>query len=310
MKARISPASQLVSLAVVTALILTVLAGLTRPSAPLRTEVPAGGAATAPSTYPSHSIPPQVSAESTVEPSVAVLDPSPPQPTEVGGAVATGPGPTATPLTQASPHSTSRPTATLVGPRTPIPQGPVALGTLASLLRVSVEQRSGYDRSLFSHWIDADGDGCDTRREVLITEAIEPPVAGDACVLSGGRWHSLYDGVETRDPGTFDIDHVVALAEAWDSGAFGWSVDRRTRFANDLDVSWALVAVSATSNRQKSDQDPSTWLPPVVSVRCEYLSMWIAVKVRWDLAVDATEKAVLDREIAGCARTMSVPMAP
>lgn len=81
------------------------------------------------------------------------------------------------------------------------------------------EVRTGYDRALFPHWIDADGDGCDTRREVLIAEAVEPPSIGAGCYLTGGRWLSLYGGIETTDPGTFDLDHVVALAEAWDSGA-------------------------------------------------------------------------------------------
>ncbi len=154
-----------------------------------------------------------------------------------------------------------------------------------------------------------DGDGCDTRREVLIAEAVKAPIVGSNCYLTDGRWISLYDGIETTDPSTFDVDHVVALAEAWDSGASGWSADRRTRFANDLGVDWALIAVSASSNRSKSDRDPSDWLPPLLGVRCEYLSMWIAVKVRWTLSVDPAERTALEAGVGGCPQRVEVPPA-
>ena len=93
-------------------------------------------------------------------------------------------------------------------------------------LAVQPERRSGYDRDLFDHWVDADGDGCDARREVLIAEAIEVPRVGSSCALSGGQWFSVYDGAtETGTGSGFDVDHLVPLAEAWDSGAYGWDSD-------------------------------------------------------------------------------------
>lgn len=207
-------------------------------------------------------------------------------------------------------HSSPTPSAGVVAPSIPPPTGQLSLPELLALLQTTGEVRTGYDRSLFPHWIDADGDGCNTRREVLIDEAVVPPSIGADCHLTGGQWLSLYDGVETTDAGTFDIDHVVALAEAWDSGASAWSLDRRTRFANDLDVEWSLIAVSANSNRSKSDQDPANWLPPSVSARCDYLAMWLAVKVRWSLSIDAAERTAIDNDVTGCSQRMPVELAP
>jgi hypothetical protein len=179
---------------------------------------------------------------------------------------------------------------------------PPTLATVLAELPVAAEHRAGYKRTLFRIWIDADGNGCDTRHEVLIAEAIVAPTVGGSCALTGGEWLSLYDGLTFTDPGKLDIDHVVPLAEAWDSGAYAWDAARRKAFANDLDASWALIAVSAASNRSKGDQDPATWLPPRVEYRCQYLAVWVAIKARWHLTVDPAEKtAIADR--ADCQAT-------
>ena len=174
--------------------------------------------------------------------------------------------------------------------------------TLLESLAVEAEQPNGYDRGLFRHWVDADGDGCDTRREVLITEAVTAPaVLGGRCVLSDGVWVSRYDGeTDTGNGRGFDIDHLVPLKEAWDSGAHGWDPQTREQFANDLGFEHSLVAVSAGSNRSKGAQDPTTWLPPESSQRCWYAAAWISVKVRWDLSVDSAEADALRNIISGC----------
>lgn len=170
---------------------------------------------------------------------------------------------------------------------------------LTKALKVSREVRTGYDRDKFNHWTDADSDGCNTRYEVLIAEAsVEPPV-GSGCVLSGGRWFSYYDAVRTGEPSTFDVDHLVPLAEAWDSGARRWNADTRKRFANDLGDKRALVAVTASSNRSKSDQDPADWMPRR-AVRCRYVREWVAVKTRWRLTVNRPERRALLRTALGC----------
>ena len=130
-------------------------------------------------------------------------------------------------------------------------------------LTVTAEHDSGYDRDLFRHWVDADGDGCDARREVLITEAVTAPSVGSGCSLSGGEWLSRYDGKTTTGNGSaFDVDHMVPLAEAWVSGAHNWTADRREDYANDLGFADSLIAVSASSNRSKGARDPAEWLPP------------------------------------------------
>lgn len=177
-----------------------------------------------------------------------------------------------------------------------------ALRVLNSL-PVVPEQASGYDRDLFRHWSDLDGDGCDTRESVLIDERVEGRVTG--CEVIGGTWKSRYDGMTTTDPSGFDIDHFVPLKEAWDSGAWRWSASTRERFANDLDYAGALIAVSASSNRSKSDRDPAEWLPE--RGLCGYAKTWIAVKFRWRLAVDSQEKSELTRILRGCSPMMRVP---
>src|SRR3954454_17394248 len=134
------------------------------------------------------------------------------------------------------------------------------LRALVAGLPVAGEHRAGYDRSKFHLWIDADHDGCDTRKEVLLAEAITKPHKGGGCALSGGRWHSLYDNKYTTNSSTFDIDHVVPLAEAWDSGASAWSAPQREAYANDLGDPRSLIAVTASSNRSKGDRDPAEWM--------------------------------------------------
>lgn len=85
----------------------------------------------------------------------------------------------------------------------------------------------------------------------------------------------------------------MPLAEAWDSGAYAWDAARRTSYANYLDDSWHLVAVTARSNRSKADQDPSTWLPPYEAARCQYAAEWTAIKLQWQLTVDPAEREAL-----------------
>jgi Lamin Tail Domain/Protein of unknown function (DUF1524) len=176
----------------------------------------------------------------------------------------------------------------------------VSTQTLLAQLAVEAEHPAGYDRSKFPLWVDADHDGCNTRYEVLIAEAVTTPQVGSGCALSGGTWFSKYDGVTTTDPSTFDIDHLVPLAEAWRSGAWRWNTATRTRYANDLGYGPDLVAVSAHSNRSKGDQEPTTWLPPRTSFDCTYTAWWVAVKWRWHLKVDQAEKNFLTTELRGC----------
>jgi hypothetical protein len=174
-----------------------------------------------------------------------------------------------------------------------------SLRTAVNALPVAAERRTGYTRSAFMHWVDADHDGCNTRNEVLIAEARTKPRVGSRCTLSGGRWVSYYDRRTWTDRGRLDVDHLVPLAEAWDSGARGWSAAMRRSYANDLGDSRSLVAVTDSVNQAKADRDPAEWLPAYD--RCRYVREWTVVKVRWRLTVDSGEKAALKRLAAGCA---------
>ncbi|GGR49712.1 hypothetical protein J2S40_000172 [Nocardioides luteus] len=165
-------------------------------------------------------------------------------------------------------------------------------------LPVAEEVGSGYEREKFKHWVDADGDCQDTRVEVLFEEARKK--ARGKCEVTRGEWVSVYDATTVKRAGGLDIDHMVPLKESWESGADAWDDEEREAYANDLGDPRALVAVTAASNRSKSDQDPADWMPDDTSYHCTYVSDWVAVKIRWSLFVDPAEKAALEDVAAGC----------
>ena len=160
------------------------------------------------------------------------------------------------------------------------------------------EHVGGYDRSYFKLWVDADKNGCDTRKEVLISEAIVKPKKGAKCTLSGGKWLSPYDNKTYAKDSALDIDHVVPLAEAWRSGAWSWTAQQRQEYANDLSEPKALIAVTAGLNRSKGDKDLSAWLPP--KNVCEYVTAWVSVKVRYSLTFDSRELQVAQSYFNSC----------
>ena len=181
-------------------------------------------------------------------------------------------------------------------PATSPPAPPIA--TLAQLA-VAPEVVGGYERDLFqpSGWGDTDNDGCDTRSEVLMRDSRAPVTLTSGCRVGTGNWISIYDGFATNSASDLEIDHVVALAEAWRSGARDWSADRRHEFTDDMDN---LVAVSVSSNRSKGDRDPALWQPPQPSSWCRFGAIWISVKVKWSLAADQREFDALGRMTQGC----------
>jgi hypothetical protein len=167
------------------------------------------------------------------------------------------------------------------------------LGLLTALncVPVAEERIGGYDRKLFKHWVDANGNGKNTRAEVLIAESLVPVrFTSTGKTVSTGKWLSLYDGETWTSASDVDVDHVVALAEAWRSGAWKWSSSRRQSYANDLGVAWTLRAVTDNVNQSKSDSDPTNWLEISAPAVCVYLTEWVAVKIRWKLSVDAEER--------------------
>ncbi|MFJ6571212.1 HNH endonuclease family protein [Streptomyces sp. NPDC091292] len=181
----------------------------------------------------------------------------------------------------------------------------VPMAGAVHLLPLAAEVRDGYVRTKFKHWNAGKNptDGCNTRAEVLISEAVDAPEVLPGCKLSGGRWWSYYDDKWVTPANALDVDHMVPLAEAWDSGASAWTAQRREAYANDLDAPTSLVAVSAASNRAKVDKDPAEWLPPATDARCRYTSEWIGTKLRWGLSADTVEVEALGRLAEGCPGT-------
>jgi hypothetical protein len=176
-------------------------------------------------------------------------------------------------------------------------------------LTIAPERGSGYKRSLFPHW-DEDSKNCSVREKVLISESLKPvQVDPKTCSVVSGSWFSLYDGLTLSSPSSIDIDHVVSLKEAWDSGAWSWTTDKRRLFANDLSSEFSLRAVSAKSNRSKSDKDPASWLP-VPQARCQYLYDYVKVKTSWGLSVDKAELAALEKLNASCSTKDLSPTTP
>ncbi|WP_051276334.1 excalibur calcium-binding domain-containing protein [Marmoricola sp. URHB0036] len=172
------------------------------------------------------------------------------------------------------------------------------LSTLAVKGRAA---RTGYDRASFRFGADVDNDGCDTRDDVLARDLVDRTVpADDQCETGSGTLTDPYSGrrIDFQQGTTsVDIDHVVALDDAWVSGAFGWDEDTKVRFANDP---LNLLAVDYSLNRQKGSGDAATWLPPLKSHRCAYVARQIAVKAKYRLWVKPAERAAMERILSAC----------
>lgn len=161
-----------------------------------------------------------------------------------------------------------------------------------------------YDRlAQFGDWADPDGNGCDARNDILARDLTRDVIDDDGCRVLSGTLEDPYTGrtiAFERGPLTsadVQIDHVVALKNAWISGADRLAPDERTALANDP---LNLRAVDGPTNGEKSASDAAEWLPPNESFRCEYVATQIAVKTRYDLFVTAPERDAMADVLAGC----------
>lgn len=139
---------------------------------------------------------------------------------------------------------------------------------------------------------------CDTRETILKRDGTGV-VTNASCAATSGSWYSPYDGATWSAASDVDIDHLVPLAEAWDSGAYNWSAPKREQFANDR-TRPQLLAVTDNVNQSKSDQDPGTWWPSRTAYKCTYARAWVQVKHYYGLTVDLTEKSALSSVLNGC----------
>ncbi|MGV8966564.1 MAG: GmrSD restriction endonuclease domain-containing protein [Cellulomonas sp.] len=182
-------------------------------------------------------------------------------------------------------------------------------GALAAALLLEVKGRApktGYTRDEYGpSWKDVDRNGCDQRNDVLdrdLTDVVHKPGTGDCVVLTGnlvdpygGLTIAFQRGEATS--GEVQIDHVVALSDAWQKGAQQWTADTRERFANDY---LNLLAVDGPLNAQKSDGDAATWLPPNKGFRCEYVARQVVVKITYGLWVTAAEQSAMVGVLSTC----------
>lgn len=175
-----------------------------------------------------------------------------------------------------------------------------SIATALEALNVAEEQGGDiYDREEFKHWVQSNDTGCDTRFAVLVEESTTP-AQFEGCKVISGNWVSVYDEKTITDPGDLDIDHMVPLKEAWVSGASEWDAETREAYANDLSYSNSLVAVTASSNRSKSDGDPTDWMPTANAAHCDYVAHWVTVKSQWNLSVDSAEKNTILNILPTC----------
>jgi hypothetical protein len=188
-------------------------------------------------------------------------------------------------------------------PRTSRTGAGTALGVLAGLSVRGRAPQTGYDRDQFGQaWLDTNRNGCDTRSDILVRDltslSVTPGTNGcrvEAGTLSDPYTGTLIDYVRGND--TVDIDHVVALSNAWQTGAFRWEIRKRAAFANDP---MNLLAVDSGANRQKGDGDTATWLPSNKPYRCAYTATQVSVKAKYQLWVTPAERDAMTRILTSC----------
>jgi hypothetical protein len=166
--------------------------------------------------------------------------------------------------------------------------------------------KTGYTRAQFGQtWADVNRNGCDTRNDILQRDLTNLSFRAGTrdCVVESGKLIDPYSGITinfikgVKSSMEVQIDHLVALSNAWQTGAFKLTIEKRTQFANDPDN---LLAVQGRLNSQKGDGDAATWLPPLKSYRCTYVTKQIAVKAKYGLWVTAPEKAAMKSILAKC----------
>ena len=162
--------------------------------------------------------------------------------------------------------------------------------------------KTGYARSQFPHWSDPDRNGCDARNDTLKRDLtnITYKVGTRECKVIAGQLLDPFSGKVITFSATkvvIDIDHVVALSNAWQTGAAYFDKNKRSQIANDP---LNLLAVDSKLNRQKGDGDAATWLPPSKAFRCAYVARQVAVKAKYGLWVTQPEKVAIDKILSTC----------
>lgn len=177
---------------------------------------------------------------------------------------------------------------------------------VASLPEGEWESASPYQRSQFGmRWADVDRNGCDTRNDILRRDLsqVQTKAGTHDCVVISGEFTEPYTGhyqqfrKGAQSSSKVQIDHVVALSNAWKTGASRWDAKTREQFANDP---LNLLAVDGPSNQDKQDKDAASWLPSNKGFQCQYVALQTAVKQKWQLWVTQEEKRAMAAVASSC----------
>ncbi|WP_171040428.1 HNH endonuclease [Pseudoalteromonas sp. S4389] len=158
---------------------------------------------------------------------------------------------------------------------------------------------TSYNRKDWPHWVDADSDCQDTRAEILIRDSRVPVKfkRNKGCNVSWGEWLDPYTLQVFTKASDLDIDHVVPLAHAHETGAANWTREQKRSFANDFEN---LLAVEDNSNQAKGAKSPLEWMPKNKAFHCEYLIRWRAIKLKYNLKITIKEAEFLVSELSAC----------
>lgn len=216
--------------------------------------------------------------------------------------------PTPAPGATSSPDAPVETPVAPIDPSTPLVDGGVVnvaatQAALAALPALSTSRHPDYSRAAFgATWADVNGNGCDTRNDILYRDLTSTDRPDGCTVLTGtlndpytGRTIQFTRGTETSS--AVQIDHIFSLSAAWDAGAWQWTDSQRLAYANDPNV---LLAVDGPTNNQKSDKTPAEWLPPNQAFQCTFAAKYIQIATTYHLAVDSNDRAALTGALATC----------
>jgi len=226
-----------------------------------------------------------------------------------GGASQSGIGQEAAPttVTTANPSPTTASSFALRGD-TPTEIPAVTSEQLLWVAEVSPDLPP-YDRDDWKHWVDEDKDCQNTRHEVLIEESLAKVAfkTDRKCQVATGEWFDLYTGETITDATRLDVDHMIPLKNAHNSGGWAWDKSRKAAFANDMSYADHLIAVTASANRKKGARGPEEWKPTNRGYWCDYAIDWVQIKIDWDLSATKAEWGALEEMLETCDSTPSIP---
>ena len=213
---------------------------------------------------------------------------------------------TATPAPRAASIS---PTATSVPPKLTQPSSGLAFSLEINEIAPDLPK---YVREDWKHWIDEDKDCQNTRHEVLIEESLKAVTfkSDKQCQVATGEWLAPFTGDTVTDATKLDVDHMIPLKNAHDSGGWAWDAGMKSAYANEMAYSDHLIAVTASANRKKGAKGPEGWKPPNQDYWCDYAIDWVQIKADWGLSATKAEWTALQAMIATCDSPPSITAIP